>query len=64
MGLEVVLDLLGRYCFPVVMCLLVWWDNRRLEDRMSQMIATNTEAMSANASAVRELTTAIRSREV
>ena len=43
--------------FPIVMCLLIWWDNRKHMDKMTELVQANTRAMV-------ELTDAINKREV
>lgn len=57
MGVNEVLQMIGSYGFPIVMCLLIWHDNRKTESDMKQLIQSNTAAMV-------ELTAAIKTREV
>lgn len=57
MDVTAILQLIGSYGFPIVMCLLIWQDNRKHSDKMTELIQSNTQAMA-------ELTNAIRNREV
>lgn len=57
MDVTAILQLIGSYGFPIVMCLLVWQDNRKHSDKLTELIQANTQAMS-------ELTAAIKNREV
>ena len=51
-----ILQNIGTFGFPVVMCLLVWYDNRKLGDKMTELVQANTKAMV-------ELTEVIRKRD-
>lgn len=57
MDVPSILQLIGSYGFPIVMCLLIWQDNRKHSDKMTELIQSNTQAMS-------ELTAAVKSLEV
>ena len=57
MDVPSILQLIGSYGFPIVMCLLIWHDNQKHSDKMAELIQSNTKAMA-------ELTEAIRNREV
>lgn len=48
-----ILQIIGSYGFPIAMCLLVYFDNRKLETEMRTLIGSNTAAMT-------ELTTAVK----
>lgn len=45
--------------FPIAMCLLVWAQNKDLDDKLTKMVEANTAAMTAMTAAVAELKTAI-----
>lgn len=50
-----ILQLIGSYGFPIVMCLLIWQDNRKLEQEMRTLIGSNTAAMTELTAAVKAL---------
>lgn len=45
--------------FPIAMCLLVWTQNKDLDDKLTKMVEANTAAMTAMTAAVAELKNAI-----
>lgn len=45
--------------FPIAMCLLVWTQNKELDNRLTKMVEANTAAMTAMTTAVTELKNAI-----
>ena len=50
-----ILQIIGSYGFPIAMCLLVYFDNRKLETEMRTLIGSNTAAMTKLAAAVEKL---------
>lgn len=50
-----ILELIRGYGFPIVMCLLIWKDNRKLEEEMRTLIGSNTAAMTELTAAVKSL---------
>lgn len=40
-----ILQIIGSYGFPIAMCLLIYFDNRKLEQEMRTLINSNTAAM-------------------
>lgn len=55
MDVSGILQLIGSYGFPIVMCLLIWQDNRKLEQEMRTLIGSNTAAMTELTAAVKSL---------
>lgn len=55
MDVTAILQLIGSYGFPIVMCLLIWQDNRKLEQEMRTLIGSNTAAMTELTAAVKSL---------
>lgn len=55
MDVPAILQLIGSYGFPIVMCLLIWQDNRKLEAEMRTLIGSNTAAMTELTAAVKSL---------
>lgn len=50
-----ILQIIGSYGFPIAMCLLVYFDNRKLEQEMRTLINSNTSAMVELTAAVNQL---------
>lgn len=50
-----ILQIIGSYGFPIAMCLLVYFDNRKLEQEMRTLINSNTAAMVELTAAVNQL---------
>lgn len=50
-----ILQMIGSYGFPIVMCLMIYMDNRKLETEMRTLISSNTAAMTALTDAVNQL---------
>lgn len=50
-----ILQMIGSYGFPIVMCLMIYMDNRKLETEMRTLISSNTAAMTALTDAVNSL---------
>lgn len=48
--------------FPIAMCLLVWTQNKDLDDKLTKMVEANTAAMTTMTAAVAELKSAIEGR--
>ena len=55
MDVTAILQLVGSYGFPIIMCLLIWQDNRKLEQEMRTLIGSNTAAMTELTAAVKAL---------
>lgn len=57
--MEEILNLIGNYLFPIAMCVMVWKQSTKSQDRLSEQFTTiiqaNTAAMTANAKALEEL---------
>ena len=57
--MEEILTLIGNYVFPVAMCILVWYQSTKNQDKMidkvTELIQANTQAMTANAKALEDL---------
>lgn len=57
--MDEILTLIGNYVFPIVMCILVWFQStnsqEKLIDRVTKLIQANTQAMTANAKALEDL---------
>lgn len=64
--MDQVLNLIGNYLFPIAMCVLVWLQSTKSQDKLidqiSQTIQANTAAMTANAKALEELQQTIERR--
>ena len=50
-----ILQIIGSYGFPIAMCLLIYFDNRKLETEMRTLISSNTAAMTELTAAVKAL---------
>lgn len=50
-----ILQIIGSYGFPIAMCLLVYFDNRKLEQEMRTLINSNTAVMVELTAAVNQL---------
>ena len=55
-----VLQAISTIGFPIVMTLLVWWQNRELSQQLTSLIQANTAAMANTTAAVQELQETIR----
>lgn len=64
--MEEILNLIGNYLFPIAMCVMVWVQNTKSQDKLSDQLTTiiqaNTAAMTANAKALEELQQTIERR--
>lgn len=64
--MEEILNLIGNYLFPVAMCVMVWQQSTKSQDRLNDQLTTiiqaNTAAMTANAKALEELRQTIERR--
>lgn len=64
--MDEILTLIGNYVFPIAMCILVWLQSTKSQDKLidqiSQTIQANTAAMTANAKALEELQQTIERR--
>ena len=64
--MDQILNLIGNYLFPIAMCVLVWLQSTKSQDKLidqiSQTIQANTAAMTANAKAREELQQTIERR--
>lgn len=64
--MDQILSLIGNYLFPIAMCILVWTQSTKNQDRLieqiTQTIQANTAAMTANAKALEELQQTIERR--
>lgn len=64
--MDQILNLIGNYLFPIAMCVLVWLQSTKSQDKLIDQITTtiqaNTEAMTANAKALEELQQTIERR--
>ena len=64
--MEDILNLIGNYLFPVAMCVMVWVQSTKSQDKLSDQLTTliqaNTAAMTANAKALEELQQTIERR--
>ena len=65
-NMDEILTLIGNYVFPIAMCILVWLQSTKSQDKLidqiSQTIQANTAAMTANAKALEELQQTIERR--
>ena len=50
-----ILQIIGSYGFPIAMCLMIYFDNRKLEHEMRTLISSNTAAMTELTAAVKSL---------
>lgn len=50
-----ILQIIGSYGFPIAMCMLIYFDNRKLEQEMRTLISSNTAAMTELTAAVKAL---------
>ena len=64
--MEEILNLIGNYLFPVAMCVMVWVQSTKSQDKLNDQLTTliqaNTAAMTANAKALEELQQTIERR--
>lgn len=64
--MDEILTLIGNYVFPIAMCILVWLQSTKSQDKLidqiTQTIQANTAAMTANAKALEELQQTIERR--
>lgn len=64
--MEDILNLIGNYLFPVAMCVMVWVQSTKSQDKLNDQLTTliqaNTAAMTANAKALEELQQTIERR--
>lgn len=58
-----VLQAISTIGFPIVMTLLVWWQNRELSQQLTSLIQANTQAMTSTTAAVQELQETVRAFE-
>lgn len=58
-----VLQAISTIGFPIVMTLLVWWQNRELSHQLTSLIQANTQAMTSTTAAVQELQETVRALE-
>lgn len=58
-----VLQAISTIGFPIVMTLLVWWQNRELSQQLTSLIQANTQAMTSTTAAVQELQETVRTLE-
>lgn len=65
-NMDEILTLIGNYVFPIAMCILVWLQSTKSQDKLidqiTQTIQANTAAMTANAKALEELQQTIERR--
>lgn len=57
--MQEIMQYISTIGFPIAMCLLVWTQNKDLDDKLTKMVEANTAAMTAMTAAVAELKTAI-----
>lgn len=64
--MDQVFNLIGNYLFPIAMCVLVWLQSTKSQDKLIEQITVtiqaNTAAMTANAKALEELQQTIERR--
>lgn len=64
--MDEILTLIGNYVFPIAMCILVWYQSTKnqdkLIDKVTELIKANTQAMTANANALEDLRQTIERR--
>lgn len=61
--MQEVIQAISTIGFPIVMTLLVWWQNRELSQQLTSLIQANTAAMTNTTAAVQELQETIRALE-
>ena len=59
-----VIQIITQVGFPIAMCVAVWWDSRRREDQLVEIIKSNTAAMTEQSKALEQLADAINNKEV
>lgn len=59
-----VIQIITQVGFPIAMCVAVWWDSRRREDQLVEIIKSNTAAMTEQTKALEQLADAINNKEV
>lgn len=59
-----VIQVITQVGFPIAMCVAVWWDSRRREDQLVEIIKSNTAAMTEQTKALEQLADAINNKEV
>lgn len=59
-----VIQIITQVGFPIAMCVAVWWDSRRREDQLVDIIKSNTAAMTEQTKALEQLADAINKKEV
>lgn len=59
-----VIQIITQVGFPIAMCVAVWWDSRRREDQLVDIIKSNTAAMTEQSKALEQLADAINKKEV
>lgn len=62
--MENVIQIITQVGFPIAMCVAVWFDSRKREDQLVQIIRDNTAAMTASTAALDKLADAINNKEV
>lgn len=62
--MENVIQIITQVGFPIAMCVAVWFDSRKREDQLVQIIRDNTAAMTASTAALEKLADAINNKEV
>lgn len=55
-----ILTMLAQFGFPAIMCFLIWDSNKKLEDKFTKLLETNTKALVSTAGALEELKAAIK----
>ena len=55
-----ILTLIAQFGFPAVMCFLIWDSNRKLEDKFTKLLESNTKALTNTANAMEELKATIK----
>lgn len=64
--MDEILTLIGNYVFPIAMCILVWFQSTKSQEKLidkvtelfnkvTELIQANTQAMTANAKALEDL---------
>lgn len=62
--METVIQVITQVGFPIAMCVAIWFDSRKREDQLVQIIRDNTAAMTASTAALDKLADAINNKEV
>ena len=62
--MESVIQIITQVGFPIAMCVAVWFDSRKRENQLVQIIRDNTAAMTASTAALDKLADAINNKEV